>query len=239
MINSVTNNNSTTGTNGSSGSTSSSSALTSNSAMGKDDFMKLMIAQLQNQDPLNPADGTEFAAQLAQFSSLEQLQNLNTSMTNSVNANYTLAQSINNTMSATLIGNEVKVSGNSFGYTGQESINLGYNIPKTAASVTIKIYDSSGKLVNTIKASDVDAGDQKVAWDFKNSIGNTVAQGKYTYTVDATSNSGDTLTTTKFVYGTITGVRYTEDGTKLLVDGTEYALADILEVLKTGQSGGN
>ena len=74
--------------------------------LGKDDFMKLLLAQLKNQDPLNPMDGTDFTAQLAQFSSLEQLSNLNTELkvqsVNQMTLGY--AQSVN------MIGKEVVAS---------------------------------------------------------------------------------------------------------------------------------
>jgi flagellar basal-body rod modification protein FlgD len=86
--------------------TSNTSDLEKTNAIGKDDFFKMLIAQLKNQDPLNPADGTAFAAQLAQFSSLEQLTNLNTTLT-SQNQNYA---NLLNVQSVNLIGKEVTAS---------------------------------------------------------------------------------------------------------------------------------
>ena len=113
-------------------STTSTQQTTGKSSLGKDDFMKLMISQLQNQDPLNPMDGTAFSAQLAQFSSLEQLTNLNTYMKQSLDANATLTQSINNTLITGLIGKGVKLSGGDLKVNGQDSITLGYNLPTEA-----------------------------------------------------------------------------------------------------------
>ena len=91
-------------------STGTSATSSSNTTVNENDFLQLLIAQMQNQDPLNPMDGTQYVAELAQFSSLQELQDLNTNMTTSINANYTLTQSINNTLAGNLIGQQVKVS---------------------------------------------------------------------------------------------------------------------------------
>ena len=108
---------------------SATSQTTTTKTLGKDDFMKLLLAQLKNQDPLKPLDGTDFAAQLAQFSSLEQLSNMNTELKNlSVNQmtmNY--AQSVN------MIGKDVVTnSGNSLVVSGPTT-DLNYKLAKGCA----------------------------------------------------------------------------------------------------------
>lgn len=212
-------------------STSSAQQTTSKSSLGKDDFMKLMISQLKNQDPLNPMDGTAFSAQLAQFSSLEQLTNLNTYMKQSLDANATLTQSINNTLITGLIGKDVKLSGGDIKVNGQASITLGYNLPAEAKSAQIKIYNESGGLVKTIDGISTSAGSNKLSWDLSDDNGNKLPNGKYKFEVDAVNLNGDSMTLDIFKIGTIDGVRFTDQGTVLLVGGAQYSLADIAEVL--------
>jgi len=204
----------------------------SSSDMGKDDFLKLMIAQLQNQDPLNPMDGTEYAAQLAQFTSLEQLTNLNENVNRSIDANYYLTQSINNTLTATLIGNDVKLVSSSLQNIGQDDISFGYNLGADAANVTVEIFNEDGALVSTITEQNISAGDHQLSWDFTDNNGNKLPQGNYTFEVTATNANGDSLNTTTFGVGTIDGVKFSENGTTLIVGGIEYQLADVLEILR-------
>jgi len=212
-------------------STTSTQQTTGKSSLGKDDFMKLMISQLQNQDPLNPMDGTAFSAQLAQFSSLEQLTNLNTYMKQSIDANATLTQSINNTLITGLIGKGVKLSGGDIKVNGQDSITLGYNLPTEAKTAQINIYNESGALVKTLDGISTTAGDNKLSWDLTDNNGNKLPKGNYKFEVDAVNLSGDNMTLDIYKVGTIDGVRFTDQGTVLLVGGAEYSLADIAEVL--------
>jgi flagellar basal-body rod modification protein FlgD len=203
------------------------------SALGKDDFLKLMITQLKYQDPLSPMEGTEFATQLAQFSSLEQLTNLNDSVNSSIESNFYLTQSINNTMVAALIGKNVKVAGNSIKNSGQENIQLGYNIPSNAHSASIKIYNEAGVLVNTIENIPASSGEHKLNWDFTDNEGNRLPEGKYRFEVEALNNDGESIQADTFTFGTIDGIRYTDDGTMLIVNDTEYFLSDILEIINS------
>jgi flagellar basal-body rod modification protein FlgD len=208
------------------------------SSLGKDDFMKLMIAQLKNQDPLNPMEGTEFSAQLAQFSSLEQLTNLNTYMKQSVDANAVLTQSINNTLITGLIGKEVKINGGDLQVRGQEEIVLGYNLPVQAKTAQIKIYNESGSLVRTIDDVPTSLGSSKLSWNLTDNNGSKLPNGNYTFEVEALNNNGERMSLDLFKIGMLDGVRFTDQGTVLIVGGAEYSISDIAEVLNPQNNGG-
>lgn len=220
-------------------STSTSSTSSSNSALGKDDFLKLMIEQLKNQDPLNPLDGTDYAAQLAQFSSLEQLTNLNDYMKESINASLLLSQSVSNTMATNYIGKEVKLNGEDLTLVGQASITLGYNLASAPKTAKINIYDSNGKLVKTIDDIPSSVGDNKLSWDLTDNSGDKLEDGDYTFEVVATTVSGEDMTVDLFKYGVIDGIRFTEEGTEFIIDGAGYSISDVLEITTSNNNGGN
>jgi flagellar basal-body rod modification protein FlgD len=210
---------------------SSSSQTNTNSVLGKDDFLKLLITQLKNQDPLNPTDGTAFASQLAQFSSLEQLSNLNDAIQQSMNNSYYLTQSINNSLASNLVGKNVTVLSNSVSNNGQEETQLGYSLPQNATSATIQIQDEYGATVKTIQGVPLIAGDNKVSWDFSDNDGNKLPEGKYTFTVDAYDESGNSISTQTFSSGIIDGIKYSNSGAMVLINGEQYNLSDIMEIL--------
>ncbi len=207
------------------------------SVLGKDDFMKLLVAQLKFQDPMNPMEGAEFAAQLAQFSSLEQLSNMNQTLVQSMETNFQLAQAVNNTMSASLLGKEARVEGSGFNNTGQQVVNFGYEIGAQAKEVILTIKNDAGAVVKTIKSSNISAGKHKLSWDFLDNNGNPVPKGKYSFEITATGTNDDTLNVVSYKIGTIQAVKFTEDGTKLVIDGTEYFLSEILELYNPSTSG--
>jgi flagellar basal-body rod modification protein FlgD len=210
---------------GQTGTTSSNQTATK--TVGKDEFMKLLLAQLKNQDPLNPMDGTDFAAQLAQFSSLEQLTNLNTTLeTQSVNQ-MTLgyAQSVN------MIGKEVVAdAGNTITATGQTA-SLNYQLASDAQSVTITILDKNGKLVKTWDESAKSAGMNHTTWDCSG-----VEQGDYTYQVTAKDSSGSAVTAQTLTTGVVSAVHFRSNQILVTLNGREVPLSNIIEI-KTPENG--
>lgn len=200
--------------------------------LGKDDFLKLLVMQLRFQDPMNPLKGTEFAAQLAQFSSLEQLSNINTNLTQSLQSNELLSQSINNALSATMIGKEVKAMTNAFHFDGAKNVTLGYTLPSNADSATVKIYDGAGNLVKTITRAGTDKGDNTITWDGTSDNARTLDAGNYTFSVSVKDSKGEAVTASGFIIGIVNSVRFKSDGGVFVVDGIEVPLAKILEIRK-------
>lgn len=189
--------------------------------LGKDDFMKLLLAQLKNQDPLNPMDGTAFTAQLAQFSSLEQLSNLNTELkAQSVNQMTSVyAQSVN------MIGKEVVANaGNTITANGQ-TVNLNYNLSKDAQTATISIFDGNGKLVKTWDETGQKAGMNKATWDCSG-----VEIGDYTYQISAKDESGRVVSAETMTTGVVTAVHFRNNQILATVNGLEIPLSSIIEV---------
>jgi flagellar basal-body rod modification protein FlgD len=208
------------------GNKSGSLQILEKGTIGKDDFLKMMIAQLQNQDPLNPLDGTDFTAQLAQFSSLEQLNNVNTQL--EVMGLY--QSSLNNAQAVSLVGKEVTASGNSVIAEGA-SADLGYTLSGDAGKVTIRIYDEEGTLVDTLEPGPEGQkeGQNSVTWDCGG-----VPGGTYTFEVSAVSASGGVVASDTVITGRVTGVTFVAGAPFLCVNGQDISFGSVLSVNETG-----
>jgi len=197
--------------------------------LGKDDFLKLFTTQLRFQDPLNPLDSTDFTAQLAQFSSLEQLFNMNASLQDIL----TYQGSLNNAMAVGLIGRVVKVDGDSFTLAG--TADLEYALADDAASVTITIQDEEGNVVATIDAGAQQAGEQSFCWDGTGDDGLHLPDGDYTFSVTAVDGNGENVEVETSVTGTVTGITFDSGVTYLVLDnGMQVSLGEIMEVYQQG-----
>ncbi len=208
------------------------------SVLGKDDFFKLMLQQMKYQDPLNPMESDEYAAQLAQFSSLEQLQNMSKALDKSINADFQLAQSINNTMSTSLIGKEVKLQNSNINYDKQSKIDFAYVLPADAKSVNIEIKNSSGQLIKTIKGDKTLAGEYKISWDCLDNNGNKIAAGNYSVSIKATALNGEATDAQLYQVGLVDALRFTDHGSVVVIGGKEYSLSDIYEIIQPSSIGG-
>jgi flagellar basal-body rod modification protein FlgD len=147
-------------------------------------FLTLLVAQLENQDPLNPLENAEITSQLAQMSTVQGIEQLNLTLSSLVNS---LADSQAIQASA-LIGKTVLVPGSNISLLNGEAFGS-VNLAGPADTVTVKIYDASGNLVQTQSLGPVDAGQLLFSWDGLNSSGEAAADGAYTFKVTASNGS--------------------------------------------------
>ncbi len=181
--------------------------------LGKDDFLTMLVAQLQNQDPLNPMEGTDFSAQLAQFSSLEQLMNLNDSMDS-------LASSFSNESERDLLeymGKQVSGKVDSM-QVENGTVSGGFFSLSENADVIVNVMDDSGQTIKTLYQGTKSTGAHLVNWDGTDTNGNAMADGTYKYAVLANTGYGyQELPTT--VSGKVEGIAYSNEKPYLVVQG--------------------
>lgn len=215
-----------------------SSALTAANAaappsdeLGKDSFLKLLTTQLQYQDPLNPMENSEFVAQLAQFSSLEQLQGLSDGM----ESLYLVNMSMNNASLTGLIGKDVVANGDTVHYSGEGDTTLHFSADAKATESTINITDEDGTVVFSGDLGTLKSGDGTWTWDGKNQDGQACAAGDYTFTITGTDANGEDVAITEKIYGTIDGMDLSSGSPLLTVDGVPIELSAI-QSLEQGAS---
>lgn len=205
--------------------TSTSGLTNTTPTVTKDEFLRLFVTQLKNQNPLSPMDSTGFTSQLAQFSSLEQLTNLNASMSNLIQ----YQNSIQNVMAIDMIGKSVEVSGNQVNLSGSAAIN--FALPGAAAKTTLSIYNSSGACVRKIELGQQSAGSVKYTWDGKNDAGATLPDGQYTFGVSAADAKGVAVPATTLMFGTVTGITFEDSTTYLVLNtGQKIKFGDIRRI---------
>lgn len=193
-------------------------AEVSKGSLGKDDFLKLLVTQLQYQDPLNPTDNTQFVAQLAQFSSLEGLTNLQKTAEGMKGS----LDSMQDYSSASLIGRSVKADGDSFEFSGSP-VTLGYSVMDNAASAVMTVRDSAGRLVSSADIGAVAAGDHLAEWDGRDNNGTVMGPGDYTFMVSAKGADNSMVKTSTYVTGPVKGISLEDSGAQLLVGSSKVA----------------
>ena len=208
----------------------------SQQSLGKDDFLQLMITKLQYQDPLEPMEDEDFIAQLAQFSSLEQMSNIAEAIETSNQWSYLQMQSMNNVMASGFIGKEVTADYTGLYYDGSADPAISYSIDQFADDMEFVIRDVSNTVVRRISLSDVETGSGTVDWDGTDTLGNKVEEGYYTVEVSATSASGSSFTPDLKLVGIVEKVVYRDGAAFLMVNGMELALGDIMSIAEAGAS---
>jgi flagellar basal-body rod modification protein FlgD len=194
--------------------------------LGKDDFLNMLIAQLQNQDPLNPTDGTEFTAQLAQFSSLEQLSNIYDSLENMGQFQASLIDS----QAVSYIGKEITAEGNSVQLESGRPVECHFELGANAALAVISVYDASGGFVTSFETGPLNSGRQSAVWDGTDTNGNSAAPGLYRFEVQALDAENQNLGVTPLMSSVVTGVSFKDQTASLITDLQTIAIDDVIAV---------
>ena len=221
----------------------SKTAVQSSVKETEDRLLKLLVAQMQNQDPLNPMDNAEVTTQMAQLSTVTGINKLNETLDAlmaSLSSNQTLE-------AASMIGHGVLVNGDTVqlqkaaDYTDEKtgetipgaSIGvMGIDLQSAASNVTVKIYNQNGGLVKTIGLGSSGAGVIPVSWDGSSETGGTAPPGKYTFSVEAKMN-GQSVTANPLAFGEVVSVtKGSDNSVKLNASALgSVSLADIRQIL--------
>ena len=206
--------------------TAAAAQMKKETGMNKDDFLKLFMTQLQNQDPLNPQDSTQFIAQLAQLTQVEQAYNTNSNLQNVLSA-----QNNASSMSAvSFIGKDVVATGSQTVIADGVQPVVNFRLSGDAEQVAITIKNSSGSTVRTLAQGKTAAGDYSVQWDGKDNQNTTLAAGTYNFTVTGVDSSGNQVSGTSLMTGKVDGLKLDGSSPVLTIGGRDVPLSSVLSV---------
>lgn len=203
-------------------------------SLGKDDFLQLLVTKMQHQDPMNPMSDEDFIAQLAQFSTLEQMNNIAEGIATSNEWDFLQMQSLNNTMATGLIGKDVKADYRGTYIDAGQPANISFTLDKVAAEVTFNIKDQYGNIVRTLTESDLDTGSNTITWDATDSLGNLVDDGYYSIEATATTESGASFKPQLSLVGRVESIIYRNGAAYLRVSGVEIPLGEVNAIGEPG-----
>lgn len=199
---------------------------TGSAELGKDEFLKLLVAQLQNQDPLNPANPDQFASQLAEFSALEQLLEINNNLVDQAGSDAALAEALYASSAVGAIGKDALAFGNGVQVGENGDAVATVDVGGTGGVATITIRDEAGVEVGTLEVPvlpgrrDIDLGDATGDLD----------PGWYSYEISVTDGADAPVDTVTYTRGRVDGVRYSANGPLLVIGDQEIPLGNIAEL---------
>jgi flagellar basal-body rod modification protein FlgD len=194
--------------------------------LGRDAFMKLFLAQMNHQDPLNPMDTSQFSSQLAQFSTLEQLYNVNENL-ESIEG---IASSDNKYNALGLMGKDIQAQSDSLLLTDDSPATGAFYLDTAAEGCIVRIYDEKGEAIKDIDMEEQWAGTHSFEWDGRDKNGNMRSSGVYHYSVSAVSPEGDMLNVEKYIEGTVTRVSLFEEEPVIYVKDIPMNMKEIINI---------
>lgn len=208
------------------GSAGGTGAATGGNSATKDDFLRLLVAQLSHQDPLQPQDNSAFVAELAQFSSLEQQAQTNQQLAD-IATGQIAAQRVSY---AGFIGKTLSSKSDTVTLSGQGAPALAGHLEGNAAKVQLVVSDVTGKALRTIDLGAQPAGPLAIDWKGTDDKGKPLPAGTYQIALNATDAKGATISGYVAVQGVVTGLDFTAQGTRFRVGGAVVDPADIVSI---------
>ena len=205
--------------------TSSQETQKEKDPLGRDAFLKMLLAQLKHQDPLNPMEGGDFSAQLAQFSSLEQMFNMNDHL--ETISTSLVSDGANNVLD--YIGKEVMCENNTLKLS-EGSMSGGVFTLEAPAELMISIFDDIGREVTTLYPGQLDAGTHQIDWNGYDRTGTPAPDGAYRFELTAISENGIYERITAAASGLVTGVSYENGAPYLEMDGKLIDPATVVKI---------
>ncbi|HLC25541.1 MAG TPA: FlgD immunoglobulin-like domain containing protein [bacterium] len=197
-------------------------------SLGQSDFMNLLVKQLQFQDPMNPMSNADFTAQMAQFSSLDQLTSINKQL-QTMTSSQNLAAGI---QGVNFLGKQVKAAGDALTLTGGTTGPISYQLAQDSSAVILSIYDSSGQVIRQVQSAAQAKGDHSYQWDGRSGQGTSLPDGIYRVQIQALNKLGQPVQVNQWLLGKVDGVSFQNGAPILHVAGNQIPLSNVLEVLE-------
>lgn len=195
--------------------------------LDKDAFLQLMLAQIKNQDPMNPTKSDQMAAQLAQFSSVEQLMNMNTKMDGLTKTQTPISQyQALNFIGRSVAADSSKIIRN----IGDKAHDLRFSLVKDAEKVKLNVKNEEGDVVRTYEMNKLKKGDNSISWNGLDGAGNSLKAGNYFLEIEGEDAFGGKVAARTAFEGKVTGINYTSDGVVLMVGDQSIRLNDVSKI---------
>lgn len=195
--------------------------------LDKNAFLKLLVAQLQHQDPLKPMEGTEYVAQLSQFAMVEQ----SVAQTSKLDVMSTQLSGLSSNEATALVGKQVTVKGSGIAFDGLLATGSSVTLGGAAQKVQVAIKDASGHTVRTLDLGAKPQGPLAITWDGKDDNGQTVASGKYSIDVKASGEGGAAVAVSQEVTSIVSKVSFDKGYPELVLDsGSTAPISDLVSV---------
>ncbi len=197
--------------------------------LGEDAFLTLMLAQLKHQDPMQPMENGEFLSQMAEFSTVSGIEDMNASLENltaSYGANRTLE-------AASLVGREVIIEDNLLSFQGNsEGVNGRFTLDHSSGDVALDVHDVDGALVRRQALGQFDGGEHSFSWDGRSDNGEISPQGEYIASISADNGLGERYSVPVHVARVVDSVEFGDGGSVVLntLSGEPIGLDEVRQI---------